>query len=833
MISCGRGRFILALAVCILAFVLLSSCSGGGGERTSEIKSVRYQKADAEITVSATLDSADVREFRGETVYLIEVPANSDVSDITTLIPVAQSKSGAEMEFSLPLKDGARTLLYSGFVLAVFDNESGYIPLCDVKYVENPASLAVNTEPYPKYSSVKGLSIVSSSDAVALGAKHTVIRIAVEDFLLTESGDGSMSYIFDGTPYYFSSERIGELDYKIKNLSGAGIEVYLEFTLGTPAGELPPTLSELASRTAPDEGDTEEKTYDISVDTGNGYRYMAAFFEMLAERYTRTDGKYGFAGAYIIGRGVNSDADDPRTLGESVSRYAKLLRVASTALRSKYAEGKIFLSLDNVWNIPSGDESSENEINPAAPVAQRESFGGAEYLTALRKELEKGGSIDYGVALIPTASDNSSSVWNDIGAEMSEKTEFLTVKNLGVARTHIGEDKELIIYDYGISSSDETAMAASYAYAYLKTVEAGATAFIYNGQWDNSTGNGESGLWRSDSEGAYEKRAICEVFAAIDREEALMPDYVGARIGSEWNALYEKYGKDIKTETVTSGSGSTVKNEDDKALKKAEEAVLFDFSEGQSFDFFPSDSAQYVEISTYIGENVLKSGLQPKYKGENVGVRSAPIPFEKLEKLLMITAVLSADPGAGNTALVTLGLVQNGETRSVFHTSSVSVQASNRQTVYFDMRDAELDSSLGDVTLYLWVRNEGTRSPIYSGGEGEEQLLYIESITASVKKNGNPAVLIIIIVILLLILLAVLYILFVKNGKRTAAVGYPEIQPYVQRKARTPGGQRQPQRRPPQQVRQAPPPRQRPIGGQGRYPQQENRMNGKMPPRDR
>lgn len=833
MISCGRGRFISAFALCILAFVLLASCSGGG-ERTSEIKSVRYQKADAEITVSATLDSADVREFRGETVYLIEVPANSDISDITTLIPVAQSKSGAEMEFSLPLKDGARTMLYSGFVLAVFDNERGYIPLCDVRYVENPSSLAVNTEPYPKYSSIKGLSIVSSSDAVALGAKHTVIRVAVEDFLLTESGDGSMSYIFDGTPYYFSSEKLGELDYKIKNLSGAGIEIYLEFTLGTPSEELPPAIAELASRTAPSDGDDSvERTYDISVDTGSGYRYMAAFFEMLAERYTRTDGKYGFAGAYIIGRGVNSDADDPRTLSESALRYAKLFRIASTALRSKYAEGKILISLDNVWNIPSGDEVSENEINPAAPVAQRVSFGGAEYLTALRKELEKGGAIDYGVALIPTASDNSSSVWTDGGAESSEKTEFLTVKNLGVARTHIGEDKELIIYDYEISSSDETAMAASYAYAYLKAAEAGVTAFIYNGQWDNSTGNGESGLWRSDSEGAYEKRAICEVFAAIDRVEALMPDYVGKRIGSEWDSLYGKYGEEIKTETVTSGSGSTVKNEEDKALKKAEEAVLFDFSGGQSFDFFPSDSAQYVEISTYIGENALKSGLQPKYKGENVGVRSAAIPFEKLENLLMITAVLSADPGAGNTALVTLGLVQNGETRSVFHTSSVSVQASNRQTVYFDMKDAELDSSLGDVTLYLWVRNEGTRSPIYSGGEGEEQLLYIESITASVKKNGNPAVLIIIIVILLLILLAVLYILFVKNGKRTAGVGYSERQPHVQRRPDTPAGQRQPQRRPPQQVRQAPLPRQRRAGGQGRYPQQGNRMNGKMPPRDR
>ena len=315
-----KYAFLAFISLILILSSLLSSCSGGGGKRISEIKSVRYNGENGDISVSATLDSSDVREFRGETVYLIEIPINSDISNITTLVPVAQTRAGAEMTFSLPLKEGARTLLYSGFVLAVFDRERGYIPLCDAKCIENPSSLAQNTSPYPTYSSIKGLSIVSSSEAVAMGTKHTVLRIEIEDYLLPKSVDGALSYIFDGTPYYYASEKIAELDYKIKALSGAGIEIFLEFSLRASYKELPSVLSTLASKQSPNSEEEElYNNYTISVDSGEGYRYMAAFFEMLAERYTRADGKYGFAGAYIIGNGAKSSIDDARTLSERTS----------------------------------------------------------------------------------------------------------------------------------------------------------------------------------------------------------------------------------------------------------------------------------------------------------------------------------------------------------------------------------------------------------------------------------------------------------------------------------------------------------------------------------
>ncbi len=758
--------FVAFLALILTISFLLSSCSGSG-ERISEIKSIKYDKEEGGIIVSASLDSSDVREFRGETVYLIEIPANSDVSEITTLIPVSQARSGAEMTFSLPLKEGARTMLYSSFVLAVFDRERGYIPLCDAKCIENPSSLALNTAPYPTYSSIKGLSIVSSSEAVAMGTKHTVIRIEIEDHLLAEASDAAISYIFDGSPYYYNAERIAELDYKIKTLSGAGIEVFLEFSLGASFESLPLALSPLSSKQTP-MGDGEENcnNYAISVDSGGGYRYMAAFFEMLAERYTRPDGKYGFAAAYIIGNGANSALDDARTLSERASSYGKLLRIASGALRSKYAHGKVFVSLDNKWALQNeADIPAQNTENPAAPVAQRTAFGGAEFLTALRKGLDSIGFYDYGVALIPNSPEDDSDITNDSLARDAKDTEFITFKNLSVAREHIGPETELILYRCEISSEDETAMARSYAYAYMMAEKNGASAFIYNGQWDRATGNGDSGLWKTDSAGiAYEKREICHIYADIDK--------VGATV-----SYYPEELKGSASFYLTSGGGSTFAPEKNKALKKAEKVSLFDFSDGKSHDFFPSDSAKYIEISTFVGANALKSALQPKYDGENVGVRSSPFPYEKLGKALAVSAVVSADPGEGNTALVTLALAQNGKEKSIFHTSSVSIQASNRQTVYFDISDSKLDPNLGDITLYLWVRNEGARSSLYDGTEvpvEKEQLLYIESMTAHIKK-GNGATIAIIIIIALLSLLALAYFVFFSRKGNTKPPQSPRM----------------------------------------------------------
>ncbi|MEE0969542.1 MAG: DUF5722 domain-containing protein [Clostridia bacterium] len=754
-----RKTQIVAFALMLaLAALLFCACSGDGGSRISEITSLKYDLESDSVVIKATLDSSDIREFRGETVYLIEVPANNSVADITTLIPIAQTKCAGEMSFSVPLKNGAVTSLYSSFVLSVFDRTNGYIPLCDAKYIENPSTLAKNKSDYPEYSSIKGLNIVSSSEAVSLGVKHTVIRVPIEDYMST-SGEGSVTYIFDGSSYYYNSKKVSELDYKIKTLTGAGIEIFLEFTLNTAPSELPKALSSLGtySGTAKENGH-----YAISVSSGESYRYMAAFFEFLAERYTRSDAKYGFAASYILGRGVNSltetGIDDAMTLADKAESYAKLLRVAQTALRSRYKNGKVFVSLNNLWKAEEESGSKEAALNPAAPVSKRETFGVKEFLSALYDAVKTGGEFEYGFAVIPNSPDGSSSVWSDAGTG----DKYITVRNLSLIRESIG-DGELIIYNYEIGSDNEPAMAASYAYAYMMAKEAGVSAFIYGSQLDGDTGDGKSGLMYINEDGSLSKREIYSVFKGIDVKGGKEPQSAKALIGAEWSTIWEKNGEDIKSRYVGESIGSTVKDENNKALRRAESKVLFDFTKGKSYDFYPSDSAAYVEITELLGEKALKSGLYPKYKGERAGVRSAPISYDKLKGVLQIEAVISADGGEGNTANIELALVQSNANGSSIHVSKATVQSSNRQRVYFDISEAEIDEKFGDITLYMWVEN-GTGTSLYYEGDkdAKELTLYIESITAHIGKS-NKGIVITVIIITAVLIIGALVTLYLKG----------------------------------------------------------------------
>lgn len=775
--------FSILLSVLSILFILsaLVSC-GDSGERLSEVTEVRYDAKSEKLSVTATLDARSLKQYKHDTIYLIEVPANNTEADIATLVPVSQSKPEKEMHFTLPIKSGAQTSLYSGFVIAAFDRSNGYTAIGDIRYISNPEALASNTSDYPSYSSIKGLNIVSSSDAVLLGVKHTVIRVPIEDYMVVSDGEDSIATTFDGNSYCLSASKISELDYKIKNMTGAGIEVYLEFTLDTPPEELDSGMALLASKSAEAVIDSElggsDKHYAISVNTGEGYRRMAAFFEFIAARYTRTDKKYGFAAAYIIGHGVNSlsetSTDDPRTLSDSAERCVKLLRIASTALRSNYKNGKIFVSLNNVWCVSSPEESGEE----TPPTSLATEFGVKEYLTELVKKAYIGGEFGFSVALMPSPSSETSSVWSDPLSTASDESERITVCNLSLITSLLdeetmkydGKNRELMIYNYGISALDGNAQAASYAFAFYKAYEAGVTAFIYNGHWDHTTGNGMTGLYSTDEDGgAASKRAIYDIFEMIDVKDSDEPFSAPSLIGAQWKTLYAEYADELKTTTLTSSTGSTTSSED-SGKKKISTKTLYDFTGGDILGFYPSDSAKSVEIGEMIGERALRAELAARYTGEKMGVRSAPIAYETIKSAKQLIAIIKADTTVGNTARVTLALTQSGSDESTLFTAEASVQAGNRQTVYFDLSSFSPKEALGDVTAYFWIDAEGGRSSFYSDEESEvdtelqKDVLFIESVSITSLSKGKSF-----LPMLIFILIAILAVFFLYYKYRKAA----------------------------------------------------------------
>ena len=193
-----------------------------------------------------------------------------------------------------------------------------------------------------------------------------------------------------------------------------------------------------------------------------------------------------------------------------------------------------------------------------------------------------------------------------------------------------------------------------------------------------------------------------------------------------------------------------------------------------------------MDVSDFLGARVLRAELEARYKGEKMGVRSAPVPYETLKKAKQLIAVIKADTTEGNTANVTLCITQSGASESILFSSDVSVQAGNRQTVYFDLSALALDEKLGDVTLYFWTEANGTRSSFYSDtvnnnndndyddGDGSNSAdiprdaLSIESISVTSLAKGKtvlPIIIFIIIVAAAFVFFGYKYYLTVRERK--------------------------------------------------------------------
>ena len=775
----------LFFTICLLALTItvLTACGDKTGD-TDGVTRVKYDSETGKVSLTATLTSETYKKYKGETLYLMEIPAGQSVRDVATSVPAAQIKARGTMEHSLELKSGARTLLYSGFVLAYYNYAEGYTPIGEVRYVENPEALATSKQKYPTYASPKGLFVTSAAQAVKTGTKHTVIRVPVEKFIRAKGDEETLATIFCGNSYYINRAELAKLDHKVKTMSESGIEVLLQFTLDTDPYSLEEGVGKLASlyTRGGSVPEGESKHYALAVTDPDGFEKLASFFEYLAQRYTRPDGEYGFAGAFIIGDSANdlesANTDLERTLAETTERYADVFRIAYIALRSNYANGKIFVAVDSEWTLEAtaeedgpasdtaadtGDGTSSDTGTDAAPsapmpVARRRRFGAKEFLSNFAAKIKLGGDISYSVCLT-LLHDGDSNVNNDIshGGKTPSKINCgnLTAVNtfLNSAGLTFGDDRRELAVIASVPAQDEKKMAQSYADLYFACVGNGVSAFIYNGERDGETGNGDTGLMTAMSDGqSGERRKIYDVFCAIDRADgAETLKELSGSLGSR----AEKYAEDktLISHIESEGSGSEIK------VKRGESTTLFAFDGTSVAGFYPAYSALSLEPREDDG-GAIAAILSPLGPGDLVGVRSPEIDGERFARGKVIKISLNAALPTSNTSKLTLFLQGYGKS-SPSCESTVTVQSGNRQTVWFDISEfADKIDEKDSVRMSVWYEADNT-APIRGeepADTGYSLALYgIEIIT---KTPVSPLWWIIPLIVVLLVGLFFLFVRF-------------------------------------------------------------------------
>ncbi len=777
-----KAAFVIAAAM--LSLVLLTGAVSADTQDVGEITSVELTKSKSEVAIEISLTKEYVKANKPATVYIFELLPYESTSAINSMEPVKEFKLAEKTTVKLPFYNGNTTRLYSKFVVAEKADDGTYNIITKAKYVENISVLAGNTEAYPERPSKKGLQIQTFTDAQQLGVSHTVVNVAINEYLHGEGSDAAQSFVYNGQTYYVDRAKIALLDHKVKTYTDAGINVYFNIILTAKAENAHPNIASLYC-----EGISSDATlYALNTKNETAMKSFQAFVDYLASRYTREDRAYGFVPAFIMGFEVNSNrvwnnAGDA-SLTNYIYSYCTAFRVAYTAMTSHYANGRAYISLGNNFTAAASDMSAD--------ANSLQDYPAKDFLDSFAAVIKSSGDIPWGLSINPhPSSPGLADFWNDEYATDDFETPFITMKNLGTLTRYMSEEpllynseiRSVIVGEFGLSgdpSSDEsmTLQAAAYALAYYSVEQnEDIDAFIYHRHVDHSAEAQYYGLWTNAPDTTSEplaKKPIYSVFSLIDTQNseevtAFVKNTVGSGAFGTFMAENVKY-KQFNDRTVFEGEVATAEDYE----RGYKEKVLFDLTDGRLCDFYPTDGAQYVELRSFedASETMLYAKL-PDIPNGYTGIGNSVFPEAAIKKAHYVTLrVMVATPADVGTMNLMLRLQDNayGDEIGAVYESVIAVKPNVWNEISFDIKDFSSKTD-GELDLMkLWVSNADSDNVIGEYG------IRLESVTLQVKR---PMGVIgwIFVVLLILVILAVgaygaLYLRarYIRKKRREAAI---------------------------------------------------------------
>lgn len=776
----------LLLCICLLiSFTLcLFSCSG---DPTTENRVISVTAEKQKLRVEAALTQGFLEGYTEKKVYLFELPSYfSADTDLSELDPVAEVKPRAKISFTLSVYDGARSRLYSSFLVAAYDAaEDQFIPLTSPMALSNPEAMAVYV-PAARAGeiSLKGLISDYPSDAIRLGISHTVVDVPMDRLILAEWQKGAVSYVYNGVTRYLDGDALAELDGTVQVYTAAGVQVYLRFRLGDPDGKgVPIGLYLPAAKNAED--------YAVNMTTSFSSLIMEGFLDFMAERYAAPAEGQGAVEAFIMGYRVNNGVDyncaGDSDLASYVTNYERLVRVAHTALTSHNPAGRVYISLDNRRAVSDGT-----------------GWDGAAFLSAFREETSLRGDYGWHVACELYAA--TPAVWEENPAA---DTAFFTVRNLNTLtdlldgekyRDPSGSPRRLLISGLDIpavltggipSDTDNNRQAASYAYAYMTCVQNGRVEALIYGTHTDPAESPEAtdlcGIWTAKPSGEIIEdgvepplcpsslRPLYRVFQQIDTTAAAdLSEELSALIGASYIKLESALAGKAAPVTAIEGIGSLSGH--DPAHKKA--SPLYTFDGGCLHGFTSAGNLTYLELTAAetLGMGTLHARFDRTAVCEPMGLTvtlSATELIGAKELIFDLYAGQLAASGPAAKPTVTLrltrtavGPVAEGQGELRYEASVSEVKSGSWQTASFDVTSfTSLLNASDEVTLTLLMDYPAETAP---QGATAHHLglagIYFTGHTAASKTPAGP-VIGILIALVILVLAVFAFLCFRHRGR--------------------------------------------------------------------
>lgn len=416
-----------------------------------------------------------------DSYYLVELHPQSDA--VTGVICEADKDS--ELTLNTNIKSNCGYLLMSKMAIAVKEDD-GYIVISSPAYIDNPEAIAGNQSAYPTPLSKKGRQGTYETSA---GDKHYFHNFYLES-IIASSGSYDTAYSYNGRTYYFyKPTRLIDYDSDIVRANKDGGTVTMQIMLRYSSN-----AAHLITPTGRTPG---YNYYAMNVEEDGAREQLTAAFMYLAD-YWSQPGRH--VDNWILGNEVNTFLN---TTGRwywagNISRdaymanYSETFRLLYYAVKSHYANARVFICTDHTWNDRDRD------------------WGTMGFMNAFHKAIKgKNEHIVWNLANHAyTAVLTNSDFWNDgkvriYSVAHSTSASFVSPYNLEVltnyVRSNFGTETRIILSEVGFSSTGGTNPTLNGGRQAGPDVQAVATAWLfYKGQF---TDNIDAVIFHAGDEG--------------------------------------------------------------------------------------------------------------------------------------------------------------------------------------------------------------------------------------------------------------------------------------------------------------------------------------------
>jgi len=504
-------------------------------------------------SVSATAESITVKgklSGLGDSLRLAEIPMWEDVTALKQPAALHPIKAGVDGSFTVTVDRSSvkdRELLLSGWAV-VEPVSGGFQAASAMKYVGTQVPRASLAPARPASKKGIGGCPFDHPDMDELGIHSVTLNIILNELLHAQAGAGRTPYTFAGRTWHADDQVLARYDRDMKIAAEKGWMVSAIVLLPPVRGAAPDAWIRDAAHPDADPGAAFVLPDFTSARGVNAY---AAAMNLVTERYSRPDGKYGRVHHWIMHNEINSgffwaSAGTKRDL-TYMDLYQKSLRV-SWLLAGQYdSNARSLISLEHCWGRK----------------ADVRGYAGRDLMEHLVKFSRREGDFPWAIAFHPYPQDIfNPRTWEDSEALFDFSSPYITYRNIEVldawARlprvAYRGQPREIQLTEQGLNSPDYSEkslrdQAAGMAYAWQKIQPLSTiTAFQYH-LWADDRGEGGLRLglrkFGDDPQDPHGIKPIWHLYKALGTERfgeqaAFAKEVLNIK---EWGEVY--YRRDI------------------------------------------------------------------------------------------------------------------------------------------------------------------------------------------------------------------------------------------------------------------------------------------------